>query len=76
MFDFIKILIVLVILLGAVVAGIVYLPGEKMDKVRAKTRSAALKGCSGAQRFVEAMKEKLGESGSEEPSGEPAGPGE
>ena len=54
-----KFLICLVILVGAVIAALAYLPPETTAKIGEQTAVVTLRGCRGAKQFVSRFKEQM-----------------
>ncbi len=59
MFGLFKTLIVLVILLGAVIAGLAYLPAETTKKLGTQAAGVFAKGCRGGRMLLDSFKEKM-----------------
>lgn len=59
MFGLIKTVIVLVILLGAVVAGLAYLPDETTKKLGTQAAGVFSKGCRGGRMLLDTFKDKM-----------------
>ncbi len=59
MFGLIKTLIVLAMLLGAVIAGLAYLPDETTKKLGVQAAGVFSKGCRGGKLLVGSFKEKV-----------------
>ncbi|MHC5057157.1 MAG: hypothetical protein ACYTKD_20965 [Planctomycetota bacterium] len=85
MFGLIKSFIVLAILLGAVIAGLAYLPDETTKEMGSQAAGVFTKGCRGGRMLLDSFKEKMKEEAVEtakeevkdavSPSADPA-PGE
>ena len=69
-----KFLIVLALLIGAVIAGLAYLPPETTGKIGTKAAVVAVRGCRGAKRFVEQFQAKVAEAKEPEESAPPPAP--
>lgn len=59
MFGLIKTLIVVVVLFGAVIAGLAYLPDETTQKLGTQAAGIFSKGCRGGRMLIESFKEKV-----------------
>jgi hypothetical protein len=58
-FGLIKTLIVVAILIGAVVAGLAYLPDETTKKIGSQAAGVFTKGCRGGRMLLDSFKEKM-----------------
>jgi len=58
-FGLIKTLIVVVVLFGAVIAGLAYLPDETTQKLGTQAAGIFSKGCRGGRMLIESFKEKV-----------------
>lgn len=59
MFGLIKTLIVLAVLLGAVIAGLAYLPDETTKRLGVQAAGVFSKGCRGGKLLISSVKDKL-----------------
>lgn len=59
MFGLFKTLIVVVILLGAVIAGLAYLPDETTKKLGTQAAGIFAKGCRGGSMLLDSFKDKM-----------------
>ena len=66
MFGLIKTLIVVAVLLGAVVAGLAYLPDETTKKLGTQAAGVFTKGCRGGRMLMDSFKSSLKEGAAEE----------
>ncbi len=66
MFGLIKTLIVVAVLLGAVVAGLAYLPAETTKKIGVQAASVFTKGCRGGRMLMDSFKTTIKEEAVEE----------
>jgi len=81
-FGLIKTMIVLAILLGAVIAGLAYLPEETTKKLGVQAAGVFSKGCRGGKMLIASFKDKVKDaavdtakeeaSGALSPSADPA----
>ena len=73
MFGLIKTVIVLVVLLGAVIAGLAYLPDETTQKLGSQSAGVFSKGCRGGRMLLDSFKETLKDEAVEAAKEEAAG---
>jgi len=65
-FGLIKTLIVLVVLLGAVIAGLAYLPDETTKKIGSQAAGVFTKGCRGGRMLMDSFKANLKDKAADE----------